>query len=125
MAHYKTYQTKVLKLNIAEVEKLTNSESQFTIRGRGHAKTKRSRYIGKTIEIPAIKLDEIKAKLKSNKRKFFELTVSTHGGMSPEERAKKQSTRGRKPTSNAKPIAQVQYICEVVHDKCLVTALSV
>lgn len=49
MAHYKTYQTKVLKLNIAEVEKLTNSESQFTIRGRGHAKTKRSRYIGKTI----------------------------------------------------------------------------
>lgn len=83
MAHYKTYQTKVLKLNIAEVEKLTNSESQFTIRGRGNAKTKRSRYIGKTIEIPAIKLDEIKAKLKSNKRKFFELTVSTHGGMSP------------------------------------------
>ena len=125
MAHYKTYQTKVLKLNIAEVEKLTNSESQFTIRGRGHAKTKRSRYIGKTIEIPAIKLDEIKAKLKSNKRKFFELTVSTFGGMSTEERTQKQSTRGRKPTSTAKPIAKTQYICEILDNKCLVKALSV
>lgn len=125
MAHYKTYQTKVLKLNIAEVEKLTNSESQFTIRGRGHAKTKRSRYIGKTIEIPAIKLDEIKAKLKSNKRKFFELTVSTHGGMSPEERAKKQSTRGRKPTSTAKPINSTRYLCEIKDDSAYVKAILI
>lgn len=125
MAHYKTYQTKVLKLNIAEVEKLVDSESQFTIRGRGNAKTKRSKYIGKTIEIPAIKLDEIKAKLKSHKRKYFELEVSTFGGMSPEERTQKQATRGRKPTANAKPIAKTQYICEVVNDKCLVKALAV
>lgn len=125
MAHYKTYQTKVLKLNIAEVEKLTNSESQFTIRGRGHAKTKRSRYIGKTMEIPAIKLDEIKSKLKSHKRKYFELEVSTFGGMSPEERAKKQSTRGRKPTSTAKPINSSRYLCEIKDDSAYVKAILI
>ena len=125
MAHYKTYQTKVLKLNSTQAETIATSENQFVTRGRGNAKTKRSRYIGKTIEIPAMKLDEIKAKLKSHKRKYFELEVSTFGGMSPEERAKKQSKRGRKPTANAKPIAKVQYICEVVNDKCLVKALSV
>lgn len=113
----------VLKLNIAEVEKLTDSDSQFVTRGREMAKTKRSPYLGKTMEIPAIKLDEIKSKLTKSKRKYFELTVSTFGGMSPEERAKKAPTRGRKPTNNAKPITQVQYICEVVNDKCLIKAL--
>ena len=123
MAHYKTYQTKVLKLNIAEVEKLTDSESQFAIRGRGNAKTKRSKFIGKTMDIPSADLEQIQAKLKAAKRKFFELTVSTHGGMTPEERSKKNPTRGRKPTNNAKPISTTQYICEVVNDKCFVKAL--
>lgn len=34
MAHYKTYQTKVLKLNSTQAEAIATSESQFTIRGR-------------------------------------------------------------------------------------------
>ena len=121
MAHYKTYQTKVLKLNSTQAEAIATSESQFTIRGRGHAKTKRSRYIGNTIEIPAMKLDEIK----SHKRKYFELEVSTFGGMSPEERAKKQSTRGRKPTNTAKPISSTRYLCEIKDDGAFVKAVVV
>lgn len=125
MAHYKTYQTKVLKLNSTQAEAIATSESQFTIRGRGHAKTKRSRYIGNTIEIPAMKLDEIKSKLKSHKRKYFELEVSTFGGMSPEERAKKQSTSGRKPTNTAKPISSTRYLCEIKDDGAFVKAVVV
>ena len=125
MAYYKTYQTKVLKLNSTQAEAIANSESQFTIRGRGHAKTKRSRYIGNTIEIPAIQLAEIKSKLKSHKRKYFELEVSTFGGMSPEERAKKQSTRGRKPTNTAKTISSTRYLCEIKDDGAFVKAVVV
>ena len=125
MAHYKTYQTKVLKLNSTQAEAIATSESQFTIRGRGHAKTKRSRYIGNTIEIPAMKLDEIKSKLKSHKRKYFELEVSTFGGMSIEERAKKKSTRGRKPTNTAKPISSTRYLCEIKYDGAFVKAVLI
>ena len=125
MAHYKTYQTKVLKLNIAEVEKLTDSESQFAIRGRGNAKTKRSKFIGKTMDIPSADLEQIQAKLKAAKRKFFELTVSTHGGMTPEERSKKNPTRGRKPTATAKPISTARYLCEIKDDGAFVKAILI
>ena len=125
MAHYKTYQTKVLKLNSTQAEAIATADNQFVTRGRGHAKTKRSRYIGNTIEIPAMKLDEIKSKLKSHKRKYFELEVSTFGGMSPEERAKKQSTRGRKPTNTAKPISSTRYLCEIKDDGAFVKAVVV
>lgn len=124
-SNHKTYEVKVAKINTAQAEAIATAENQFVTRGRGMAKTKRSRYIGKTMEIPSVKLDEIKSKLKSNKRKFFELTVSTFGGMSPEERAKKQSTRGRKPTANAKPINSTRYLCEIKDDNAYVKAILI
>lgn len=120
---YKTFALKVSKLNIAEAQQFAESESQFSIRGRGNAKTKRSKFIGKTMDIPSADLEQIQAKLKSAKRKFFELTVTVNGGMSPEERAKKSSNRGRKPSNAAKPIAQSTYLCEVVEGQCFVKAI--
>ena len=120
---YKTFEFKVSRFNIAEAESFSSSDSQFAIRGRGQAKTKRSKFIGKKMDIPSSDLEQIQAKLKSSKRKFFELTVTVNGGMSPEERAKKQSSRGRKPSNNAKPIAQSTYLCEIVDGQCLVKAI--
>ena len=120
---YKTFSFKVSKLNIAEAASFSESENQFAIRGRGQAKTKRSKFIGKTMDIPSADLEQIQAKLKSAKRKFFELTVTVNGGMSPEERAKKDAHRGRKPSNNAKPIAQSTYLCEMVEGKCFVKAI--
>lgn len=108
---------------MAEAESFSSSESQFSIRGRGNAKTKRSKFIGKTMDIPSADLEQIQAKLKSSKRKFFELTVTLNGGMSPEERAKKATHRGRQPTNKAKPIAQSTYLCEIVEGQCLVKAI--
>ena len=120
---YKTISFKVSKFNIAEAESFSSSDSQFSIRGRGNAKTKRSKFIGKTMDIPSADLEQIQAKLKSSKRKFFELTVTVNGGMSPEERAKKATHRGRQPSNNAKPIAQSTYLCEMVEGKCFVKAI--
>ena len=125
MSNHKTYVVKVAKINTAQAEAIATADNQFVTRGRGHAKTKRSRYIGKTMEIPAMKLDEIKSKLKSHKRKYFELEVSTFGGMSIEERAKKKSTRGRKPTNTAKPISSTRYLCEIKDDGAFVKAVVV
>ena len=103
MSNHKTYFAKVAKINTAQAEAIATADNQFVTRGRGHAKTKRSRYIGKTMEIPAMKLDEIKSKTEvTQSAKYFELEVSTFGGMSPEERLKNTPTRGRKPTSTAK-----------------------
>ena len=124
-SNYKTYEVKVAKINTAQAEAIATSENQFVTRGRGMAKTKRSRYIGKTMEIPAMKLDEIKSKLKSHKRKYFELEVSTFGGISPEERAKKQPTRGKKPTAKAKPISSTRYLCEIQNDGAFVKAILI
>ena len=120
---YKTFSFKVSKFNIAEAESFSASDSQFSIHGRGNAKTKRSKFIGKAMEIPSSDLEQIQAKLKSAKRKFFELTVTLNGGMSPEERAKKATHRGRQPSNNAKPIAQSTYLCEIVDGQCLVKAI--
>ena len=120
---YKTFAFKVSRFNIAEAESFSSSDSQFSIRGRGNAKTKRSKFIGKTMDIPSADLEQIQAKLKSSKRKFFELTVTVNGGMSPEERAKKATHRGRQPSNNAKPIAQSTYLCEMVEGKCFVKAI--
>ena len=125
MSNHKTYTVKVAKINASQAEAIATSDNQFVTRGRGMAKTKRSRYIGKTMEIPAIKLDEIKSKLKSHKRKYFELEVSTFGGMSPEERAKKQSTRGRKPTNTVKPINSTRYLCEIKDNNTYVKAILI
>ena len=125
MSNHKTYFAKVAKINTAQAEAIATADNQFVKRGRGHAKTKRSRYIGKTMEIPAMKLDEIKSKLKSHKRKYFELEVSTFGGMSPEERLKNTPTRGRKPTSTAKPIATARYLCEIKDDSAFVKAVLI
>ena len=119
---YKTFSFKVSKFNMAEAESFAKSENQFTIRGRGQAKTKRSKFIGKTMDIPSADLEQIQTKLKSNKRKFFELTVTVNGGMSPEQRAKKETHRGRKPNNNAKPIAKSTYLCKVVDGQCFVKA---
>jgi len=63
MSNHKTYTVKVAKINASQAEAIATADNQFVTRGRGMAKTKRSRYIGKTMEIPAIKLDEIKSKL--------------------------------------------------------------
>ena len=120
---YKTFSFKVSKFNIAEAESFSASDSQFSIRGRGQAKTKRSKFIGKTMDIPSADLEQIQAKLKSSKRKFFELTVTVNGGMSPEARAQKAKHRGRQPTNKAKPIAQSTYLCEILEGKCLVKAI--
>lgn len=125
MSNHKTYTVKVAKINASQAEAIATADNQFVTRGRGMAKTKRSRYIGTTMEIPAIQLAEIKSKLKSHKRKYFELEVSTFGGMSPEERAKKQSTRGRKPTSTAKPINSTRYLCEIKDDSAYVKAILI
>ena len=125
MSNHKTYTVKVAKINAAQAEAIATADNQFVTRGRGMAKTKRSRYIGKTMEIPAIQLAEIKSKLKSHKRKYFELEVSTFGGMSPEERAKKQSKRGRKPTTTAKPINSTRYLCEIKDDNAYVKAILI
>ena len=122
MSH-KTFSFKVSRFNIAEAESFSESESQFSIRGRGQAKTRRSKFIGKTMDIPSADLEQIQAKLKSAKRKFFELTVTLNGGMSPEERSKKATHRGRQPSNNAKPIAQSTYLCEMVEGKCFVKAI--
>ena len=75
------------------------------------------------MDSPSADLEQIQTKLKSAKRKFFELTVTVNGGMSPEERAKKDAHRGRKPSNNAKPIAQSTYLCEMVEGKCFVKAI--
>ena len=54
MSNHKTYVTKVAKINAAQAEAIATADNQFVTRGRGNAKTKRSRYIGTTMEIPAI-----------------------------------------------------------------------
>ena len=120
---YKTFAFKLSKFNIAEAESFSSSDSQFSIRGRGNAKTKRSKFIGKTMDIPSADLEQIQAKLKSNKRKFFELKVTVHGGLSREELDKKEKRRGRQPSYNAKPITQSTYLCQIVDGQCLVKAI--
>lgn len=108
-------ETKVLHINMQEAEAIQNSDNQFVIRGRHHAKTKRSKFIGKTFNMPESQLEEIKQKLKTSKRKFFELNVNKTIGLSQEEKEEKikqmaqgKKFRGRKPNLNKKPTVQNQ-----------------
>ena len=124
--YYKTYATKVLRINASEAEAIATSDDQFVIRGKYNAKTPRSKNIGKIVEIPQVELDAITHALKSNKRKFFELTVSVNSGLSPEKRAAKGGKlRGRKPTGNPKPMQQSHYLCHIDDEtkQCKVLAL--
>ena len=126
MASYKTYATKVLKINAQQAEEIATDDKQFVIRGKYNVKAPRSKHIGKIMEIPQVELDSITHALKSNKRKFFELTVSVNGGLSPEKRAAMGGVlRGRKPTGNPKPMAQSRYLCKIDEEtqQCKVMAL--
>ena len=125
-AYYKTYATKVLRINAAEAEAIATSDDQFMISGKHYAKIRRSKNIGKILEIPQLELDAITHALKINKCKYFELTVSLHGGFSPEKRAAKGGKlRGRKPTGNPKPRQQSHYLCQIDKEskQCKVLAL--
>ena len=48
-SYYKTYATKVLRINAAEAEAIATSDDQFVIRGKYNAKTQRSKNIGKIV----------------------------------------------------------------------------
>ena len=134
--YYRTYNTRVVKLTMEQAEQIANADNQFVIRGRYHAKTPRSKFIGKHMDVPQTVLNDIQQKLKTQKRRYFTLEVARKIGISPEVRAIRyaeqeiglKKCRGRKISHPDKAkggtvIHKQTYLCQMTDGKVFVKAL--